>query len=538
VIPPIICSLPEKREEPASFTRFMLPFSYKQEPWKGSKAGLTPYVESFGVSAERMVARREYFTSDTGTVLFDRAKWLVLDQPGRTCEVQGRNHAVLSLEMMPPRVVLLEWPGRDETGHVRLAREVMRTGFLLVDVRFLSGKTAWQIEDVLAFNDAFRYWRKPWTGHDVADIGGYTYRDLVPDYNASDPYFGRWAALLRHPVEIDGRTFALFPGADDGVGWFEEALHWQEFSDGKPGWIPYADNRTFVWSSVLLERGTKAIEGPEIDGIWIKLLNIDPPAGQLGECSQFEREWAHKRTYYRHAENGTLYGFSYHSGVLLGAKSGLPIARHFSDMYFDMVLLLFYLRVSCFRFSRELCAVSDHLPVGDYPDHDDYIEELRRLRLSFALFTNLYRFPLLSNLQQGLEMYEIAKPSLNIDGLYTEISDKIRAAHEYIEIQVAHKQNRAVINLTALAQFGLVLLLVLAFFSTTPVEEWIRPWWIRVMRHCFVSLLRVSPHYATAAADISMAVFLGVIAYYFLFRGLRTFSARLGKLFSKSEETK
>ena len=94
----------------------------------------------------------------------------------------------------------------------------------------------------------------------------------------------------------------------------------------------------------------------------MKFLNVDPPWAPLESCSDLEREWAHERTYYRWAESGSLYGFSYHSGVLLAP--GNPKSRlslHFSDMYFDMVILLFYLRVSCFRFSRELGAISESL---------------------------------------------------------------------------------------------------------------------------------------------------------------------------------
>ena len=188
-------------------------------------------------------------------VLFDRAKWCELDTPSKRHEVRGRNGKPLSIEVMPARIVLLEWPTGAEGKLAQSPPNVLGTGFLMLDVRFLNLTSTWDLEDVLAFSEDFRYWRRPGPGHETEDRAGYVYKDLIPDFNSESPYFDRWASLLRHPVKIGESHFSLFPSVQDGTAWLAEARNWQESSTGKPGWIPYADNRAFVWSCALLQNG-------------------------------------------------------------------------------------------------------------------------------------------------------------------------------------------------------------------------------------------------------------------------------------------
>jgi hypothetical protein len=521
-----------------SFTRFVLPFAYQPEAWAGSEKPPAAYREDPGVDAGRMLARREYFTSDTGTVLFERAKWCALSASPECHEIKGRFGKTLLIAMMPPRLVLFEWPEPKEPPHLQMARDIMRTGFLLVDVQFLDGDAKWDFEDVLAFNETFRYWRRPWPGQESENRAGYVYRDMVPGFDEHAPYFNRWADMLRHPVQLGGKQYSLFPGAEKGDGWFAEAMNWQQSSQGKPGWIPYADNRTFVWSCALFQKSVAPIQKPDdVEyGRWVKFLNVDPPRAPLEGATRFERNWADDRTYYRWSEFGSLYGFSYHSGVLLAPSDPkLNLACHFSDMYFDMVLLLFYLRVSCFRFSRELCKISEQLPKTESKERGKYLKDLRRLRLSFALFTNSYQFPLLSNQQQGLEMYEIAKKSLDVEELFHEVRDKIRSVHEYIELQVAHHQNRAVLDLTLVAQFGLVPLIALGLFGTKPFEEGIRPWGIRTVTW-ILERLGLGPNYAPASFDIGIFLVVMTALYIVFFYVVPKLLPTLSEKFQRWED--
>ena len=69
-------------------------------------------------------------------------------------------------------------------------------------------------------------------------------------------------------------------------------------------------------------------------------------------------EWAAERTYRRWAHYGTLYGYTYHSGTMLSGPSyEPPTCQHFKEFYFEQALLMLYIRVGLFRFSKELTSL-------------------------------------------------------------------------------------------------------------------------------------------------------------------------------------
>jgi hypothetical protein len=69
---PLLCGDPAG-QEPASFTRFVLPFGYQLEAG-GAREGPAWQVETAAVSP----ARQRYFTTETSRVLFRRARRFVL----------------------------------------------------------------------------------------------------------------------------------------------------------------------------------------------------------------------------------------------------------------------------------------------------------------------------------------------------------------------------------------------------------------------------------------------------------------------------
>ncbi len=205
-------------------------------------------------------------------------------------------------------------------------------------------------------------------------------------------------------------------------------------------------------------------------GHWIKLLNVDFPADTAASTNnsrQFERDWAKERTYGRWEEWGTFYGFSYHSGAMLGPPDKkLPLWRHFGQMYFDQTLLLLYLRVAIFRFSNELSTISSEArdPMGKNAQ-EQWLTDFQKLHWSFALFTNLYQFPLLSNQQQAIEMYSLARRCMDVDDLFKEVKAEIENCHDYLVVQETTQLTRRTTFLSVLAAFGLTLALTIGFFS-------------------------------------------------------------------------
>jgi hypothetical protein len=366
----------------------------------------------------------------------------------------------------------------------------LQIGFLIVEASFPLQKELPDLDDLLEFNEKFRYWQRPYERHE--DTG---YRDflahypssiqkpdrLVRDGELSEIYFGRWASLLTFPIEDnDGKCWRLFPEA-----WAQQARGWigseQHLWDS--GWIAYADPRTFVWTCAIVEQGGKALAEvfqphrfeASAFGHWIKLLNVDEPGRTPGithESTEFERDWARKRTYHRWEEQGTFSGFNYHCGAMLGPPSqppAPPLWRHFGHMYFDQTLLLLYLRVGSFSFSRQLSHIS--APVRDATAADEkagfekWRQAFQHLRRDFAWFTNLYEFPLLSNQQQGIEMYEKARENMDVGQLFREIQEEIRSSHEYVEIRAEQEQTQMSTRLTVVATVGLAIGLATSFLG-------------------------------------------------------------------------
>jgi hypothetical protein len=463
-------------DSPASFTRFVLPFSWSLDPTarEGEQGGCVYVRDDSSISSDR----RKYFTPETARALYERAFWLKLagsgDGPAGTFTFHVGEKAI-AVEIAQPRLVLFE------ANVKKRKRSVTGTGFLLVDISFSAPQKQEQaptLDDLLVINERFRYWRCPWDGHltDTARTpsGDASYQTLLSDLRSTgctgNPYFDWWEKLLKYPVEIKGARFQLV--SSDAL---RNSKQWIDSGNGNPGWIAYTDDRAFVWTCALTKDGCKGVSSlrtpePTHSSEWIRLLNVD---AMNDEPSPFERTWADERTYARWKHTGTLYGFTMHSGAMLGAPvPGLPTWQHFRELYFDQLLMLFYLRVSIFRFKAKLAEISDEL---NHHLRGKAIDDFRSLRAAFASLTNLYRFPLLSSQQQGIEMYASMRSALDIEEFFREIQEEIKATHEMFELLTTSRMSEA----TALLTIGAVVLGLLAtvmtFLAVKDLERYVSP---------------------------------------------------------------
>ena len=487
---PLVCGDPAQDQKPASYTRFILPFAYSPTLC-GERQGLYVYKPSPPAD----IWRRNYLTAETAAVLFGRARWLELKgtepPPGHI----RRKAKTITVRVEPPRLVLFEWPAQPDVQAQDGPSDPLQIGFLIVEASFPLQQEPPDLDDLLAFNEKFRYWQRPYERHE--DIAGY--RDflarhpsniqgpsrLVRDAELSEIYFGRWASLLTFPIEDSaGKRWRLFPEA-----WERQAQSWVESEQQlwDSGWIVYTDSRAFVWTCAIVEQGGKALaeafHTPTCEasafGHWIKLLNVDEP-GQTPDMTHkstaFERDWARKRTYHRWEEQGTFYGFNYHCGAMLGPPLQTPpLWQHFGHMYFDQTLLLLYLRVGSFSFSRQLSRISaqvrDTTAADEKAGFDKWRQAFEHLRWDFAMFTNLYEFPLLSNQQQGVEMYEKARENMDVGQLFREIQEEIRSSHEYLEMQAGQEQTHMSTRLTVVATVGLAIGLATSFLGMNIIVD-------------------------------------------------------------------
>jgi len=438
-------------------------------------------------------ARHNYLTAETREVLFEHATWMVMACEAQPITMTAPDGLELKLkgEVRPPAIVLFE----DTCGV-----ELLRRGFLIVEVAFRGNDSAdLRLDDLLLFNELFRYWREPFKGdgqaipshsdlfqkqlQDFAEpfrkMTGRPEQDLAPNTPGvrKDLYGERWLSLLQVPF-ADGR--APLAGANCTADDF--------FGD-------YADERAFVWTRALFskreelelivpggrdaDKKWKAEASPEsgfrkMFGYWVKLLNADQPALkwdkgvpssydsciETNKTTAFERDWAAQRTYRRWEDYNCYYGFNSFSAAMMSeACKNPPTWQHWFQMYFDQMLLLFYVRVTLFQFSRQLTEISGSMlgRRGEQPS-DKYLEQwqggFRRLRSAFTCFENLYQFPLLSNQQQAVEMYVYLRKGMDISDLYDEISREIQGSDALLESEVEERRNQLSNTLNRLAVLG------------------------------------------------------------------------------------
>ena len=453
----------------ATYSRFVLAFAFQLQSVTNVSRPGTLYYKVNEKKDLSYIKRRKYFTRETADTLYERGQWLTLcDDWGQTTWGKAEVTVMLrdkpfNIGMLPPQIVIFETP---EIKHQQNPN-ILQTGFLYVDLYFPEQQANHpQLDDLLVLNEFFRYFGIPYDFH--ANIFKNMFSEIPVSPNSYktigsleplERYFERWAALLEIPLEFNGQYYQLFTQE-----WADSAKDWmynRPDSTNLEHWQIYADNRCYVWTAAFLDKGGETLKASfkpsehkliaSDYGHWIKLLNVDNPPFDFQllrykdsqytheAVTRFESEWAEVRTYKRWESTGSWYGFSYHSAAILAPPERMVFFPS-TTYYFDATLLLLYIRMNLFRFGRELSKVmQDNL---DNQGHSDKqikqqkktMEKLRKLRRQFSEFTVLYQFPMLSNQQQAIELYEINRQFLDIEQLFKETKQKIENTHEFLEL--------------------------------------------------------------------------------------------------------
>lgn len=464
-----------------AFTRFVLPFSYSLEREAGWEGPV--YQQIAAQDFPGIAERRPYLTPETANTLFARASWFQLSHSGGVVVAQTLKCSYTpnpeSLPGVPfevalsePQVVLFEAPTAASDPETDGQPDPLHIGLLLIDADFATGADL-TIDAVLEFNEHFRCLWPLFDGHAERYrrcVNGYRLAggDVVEALSDCEAYFDRWAELLSFPVMTsDGWVARLQP-----TEWTQSARGWlsgqtSTSDESAAGWLLYPDNRAFVWTGVQTEGGVSGLPAPDgVPGRWVKLLNVDRPSktGNDG-ATPFEVEWAKARTYERWRHLGSLYGFSAHSGVMLASTPPAddpPVLKHFRNHYFDLALVLLYVRAATFGFSQQLATLSARARAGVVVPAVELARRFAHLRRDFMLLTNLYRYPLLSSQQQAVEMYALARKYLDVEDLFTEVDKKLAVTEEHFSARREQELADRTMELTKVATLGLGLSLGIA----------------------------------------------------------------------------
>jgi hypothetical protein len=534
--PSIIIGNPlEKR---ASFTRFVLPFAWEPvennshtTPAAGQESG---YLFEMAAASDWLHnaelgskdgpeflddARRRYLTPETDRLLFKRASWFVLRDKG-TGSMANQEKQIwkeftidsvfggpgYNVALRPPAAVLFEWP--PDTKHEQ-EPDPLRIGFLIHEAFFPSETESPGIGDLLRFNEIFRYWREPYDkfmeqcGSEVcAFCLGVRQREQCPGKRESEGCFQHWRSLMR---------YQFFEGSDCRGQFRQTPPAGGDANPAFPAWLVHPDDRAFTMPFVVLRTPPEGAfdpyqfksshDDPDTGGLWVKILNVDrikkDGIDSLSNSTLFEKEWARIRTYTRWAHSHSLYGFSEHSFAHLGTYGGSPpplgeppLGLHFGQMYFDSTLLHLYTRVALFHFSEALHRITSEArdETGKNLEIEEWQKKFGLLRWQYLQFENLYRFPLFSNQQQHLEMFEIQKKFMDVGTLFDEVSKEIATSDEFLENKLADERNRIAGTLNVVAALALTASLALSWMDAHS-DRTQGFWWFVVLLIIFLGSL-------------------------------------------------
>lgn len=498
----LITGVPTNKNKEVSFSYFVLPFKYHKMDYiqksdlnsnlyytkidistKSDKKELLDSDTKIEVSTESDTkieetkpdfsipwkSIREYFIKETADAILDRSEFYELDfqkDKEYTLNVSGKKIQTL----LHAKVFLMEKPEvlnpkskKDLLNDPTENTNPLKTGFFILEMYFKDDVT---LNDLKTINELFRYYKKPYDVH----TDTYTLRrDLelaleipTPDWTTNktepskkkEPNDYNYTNLFKYFLDIplknqEGFYYTLIQKKDSKD---------KESSD----YDIYPDNRCFVYSAAIIQEESFFSNRPEYKKDWIEYLNVDKPDDLYPyQNTNFLETWVTNKTYRRWKES--IYGYTAHSAVMICEKStASPLSFIFRGVYFFQTLILLYNRCTILRFSQRLSEISER------EDDDNWTENFSKLRKQFTMFNNIYRFPYISNQQQGIEMFAIAKDNMDMEELYEEIQAQLHSSSDFSNASDALTLNQTAYNM---AKWGLPISLFSAAFGMFGMKE-------------------------------------------------------------------
>ncbi len=176
-------------------------------------------------------------------------------------------------------------------------------------------------------------------------------------------------------------------------------------------------------------------------------------------------EYLEKHTYSRWIDEGTLYGISRYSMVMLTGKSAPAfLIHHLQTMYYKMTELSLLQRATIVSFSDEVTHVSD-LIHRDGEDMDKAIEKIEDLYKHYILFVNKIYFREITPQEQGIEMYNMMQRIMRIPEQVKDLDNEIAELNAFAGM-IADKEEKKEMRMhTILATLFLPAMLVTGFLG-------------------------------------------------------------------------
>lgn len=203
---------------------------------------------------------------------------------------------------------------------------------------------------------------------------------------------------------------------------------------------------------------------------WYRYLYVDSDKSPSCLNHDMRQRLVKRDTYFRWAEQGTLYGATRYSFIALTSCGYFPqviLSRHIRTIYARMVEIVLIQKMSILKFSEEVTAVSN------LKDKNGYMIATRigSLYMEYIRFMNQYYFKDVSAQDQGIELYEMLEKQMNIENAAKDLDNEIGELHGYISLMIDKDRNDKAGRLNLLAAIFLPPTVLAGLFGMNPFKE-------------------------------------------------------------------
>ncbi|MBU3219620.1 hypothetical protein [Clostridium algidicarnis] len=228
---------------------------------------------------------------------------------------------------------------------------------------------------------------------------------------------------------------------------------------------PIIDDRMFVicyynsdvWSSILTNfKQDKHLTSD----FWYQYLFID---NELPTCQDenLKKELLAKSTYTRWKNEGTLFGISRYSFVLLCDESCFSknvLYNHINTIYYEMIVLSLVQRASILRFSDETSRISSF-------ENKDIYKQIKKLQEYYIRFINTIYFREVTAQEQGIELYDKLTELMRIEKEVKRLDEEIDEIQRYINLKTNEKTNETLNLITYIGLSVSIMTFVATIYS-------------------------------------------------------------------------